>query len=167
MCAQFRNIHSRGCDEDNPVVDPSARALVVVPTLSDAAAGLERDLFDAQRQYNDALDSLHHQRVVIEMMEEAMHRSIPPVRLKADAATQTVAPISGCELPFRELVLRKLQVARMKQRRVFAQQAYQRQLQALESELEQLRSAVSDTTPQGVAMVGVGREGTTVMAVPQ
>lgn len=163
MCAQFRNrnVPSHNLPEDQPA---HAGALALMEPVSSIGAAAGDDIAVARREYDAALDALHQQRVVMEIMQEALHMNVPAKRLHADASTQTDLTGSGGELPFRELVLRKLQLVRMKQRRAFAQQAYKRQLERLGSELDQLRSALQDATPQGVAMVGVGREGKTVVA---
>lgn len=166
MCAQFRNHNNLAPvpSDGSTLADAPPRignmALVPVPTHQ-----FVNDVDAAAREYESALDALREQRVVMEMMQEAMDRSIPATRLQADAATQTELTGSAGTLPLRDLVLCKLQIARMRQRRVLAQQSYASQMDVLQDEIEQLRSALEDVTPLGVAMVGVGREGGTVVAV--
>lgn len=167
MCAQFRN-HNFAPGQNGEALHRDdhpggAGALVALPTPTHLS--VDSDVNMAMQEYQGALEALREQRVVLEMLQEAMDRGVPAKRLHADAATQTELVGSAGTLPIHELVMRRLQIARMKQRRVLAQQTYRDQLAALTDEVEQLQTALEDIFPQGVAMVGVGREGHTVVAV--
>jgi hypothetical protein len=167
MCAQFRNhnlVPGQG-EDSKGLQGPPVGAGALVVLASPMHLAIDGDVHTAMHEYEASLEALREQRVVLEMLQEAMDRGVPARRLQADAATQT--DLTGCAdtLPLRELVLRKLQISRARQRRVLAQRTYRDQLVALKDEVEQLQATLEDITPQGVAMVGVGREGSTIVAM--
>lgn len=159
MCAQFLTREVRVSPARSPSPAATAGALVVVEGAAGLPPGMYETLAESERRYRTALEALAQQRVVMESLQELIDKKIPCTRLCADAAAQTDVTGSGGDIPFAELLTRKLELWRWKERRRAAAICHQRQLEALRSELQQLRDASEDVVPRGVAVIGIAKEG--------
>ena len=118
--------------------------------LSSAARELEM----LRPQYEQTLEALRHQALVIDRLEELLLTKVTPTPLQGDAAAQTDPIGEAPESLFVTNVKLKLELMRLQSQReqCYVAQAYE--LACLERDLAALRADVVNVLPAGVHVQG-------------
>ena len=109
----------------------------------------------ARGAYQEALDALHHQRLVVGRIEAILASKTHAPALSRDKGSQTDTPIDESEGVFLASTQLHAKILRMIMRRRAFESAAQRDVDQLQLSVEALRLEVADSVPADEIVNGI------------
>lgn len=94
---------------------------------------LKQEFLQYQELYNEKLEALQHQQLVIHTLESMLWKKVPPRNLFQDSSTETDPVDFSTQSMYLQVINLKIRIERMRERRRVAREEQKRQLAMLQS----------------------------------